>query len=201
MSLYDNSQVTEKSSIKPALKVENCRLVDIKTESGVNKDTNKPWTCLVFVYKQVSTGDVVEDRIFEPIDQTATPPFKDYDFKQEINRTLGRIKHVQQRYMEPTVADNIKADSWEDLTKAVVNSFPAGYKETPCSLSVVYVKQSNGKYYAGLRKWPPFVSTEKYPKDFSPKLSSGESWDAAEETKSSSPNEPKTNTPATSAEI
>lgn len=177
---FDNSTVVESKPMIPNIKIDDCRLVAV--EAGqITKDgvvTNK---YIDFKFTKTDPSDksvsYINDRIFEPIDRTATPPFKDYTFQAEVNRTLGRVKHILGRYIEPLAVDAVKGDTWDLYTTAVINAMPAGYKEIPCSLSVSYhFNKSDSKNYPGLRKNPSFISTVKYPKEFVEKLASGESW-------------------------
>ncbi len=171
--MFDNSTVEEKSSIVPAIEVKDCRLV--KIEAAVTKTGEKS---INFTFQEMGEGKggVVTDRIFEPIDKTATPPYENYSFETERNKTLGRLKHIMGRYMSPEQVNAVKGATWDDYTKNVINAFPAGYKEIPCSLSVVYIwNKKENKDFVGLRLYPPFVSTAAYPKEFPAKLYDKES--------------------------
>lgn len=201
MSLFDNSKVEEKSSIKPAIKVVDCRLTAIK-----NGETKEGKKYIDFEFVEQSTKSTVRDRIFEPIDKTSAPPFPDYSFEAEVNKTTGRILHILGRYVAPETAKGIKGETWDDYIKNVINAFPAGYKEIPCDLSVVYVyNKSENKDYVGLRRFPPFISTSAYPREFPEKLWDNESLTGLAKgganTASSTPGAPTGAAPASADEI
>lgn len=194
MSGFNNSEVKDNVSIVPNAKgTPDCRLISIEAISSKPEDA-KQWKAIEFTVKEIKTGAENKDRIFNPEDKSASPPYPDYSYETERNKIMSRIKHYQGRFMEQAVVDATQGADWDSYVKNIINSFPAGYKEIPCSIQFCYIqgKDKDGKiaYYPNLRKYPPFISTEKFPVSFSTKLYKNEFFEYPSKTTSSTPAEP-----------
>lgn len=161
--MYSNEEVKESEVIVPVSPFISNDIRLIKVEKTVNAEKDNE-VYLDFTLQHVKTKGTLRDRIFEPKDKTDNPPFPDYSFEKERSTVLGRVKHFQGRFMSEDAAKATKGENWEQYVDAVVNSFPTGFENIPLDAKVVYTKSSNGKYYSSLPKFPPFLSSEKFPK-------------------------------------
>lgn len=158
---FDNSNAPEAgqggSSIMPAGKdgVPNCHLSKVeKTKSEDGQDTY-----LDFVFTD-ENGKELRERIFEPKDQSANPPYDGYDFKKNMDAVTGRIRHIMAGYVSEDTAKLTKGENWDSYAGNVITNMGSNYSNVETTLKVVFnYNKKEQKEFSGFPKFGSFVST------------------------------------------
>lgn len=167
--MFDNSQVSDKQVIKPAPRVENCKLVKLIR----NEDKS-----VTFLFND-SAGAELAHREFMPNKVINGNTLSEDEFKKSVSLVTSRIAHITRAFVTEQVflaikvvpSGNVETDwiAYIKLTGQALevdaNGVPKKAINQPCALKVVYTK-TKGKYYAGLPKVPVFISTENHRKEF-----------------------------------
>lgn len=179
--MFDNSKISDSTPMKPELRKENCEFISMRKVK--DDKTGQISVILSFVDPTKAT---VALREFMPkrIVNTAKPQ-TDEEYRKSVSLSVSRLAHVFRAFMteeefqaiktsrDPNslVQANIEAN-WEEylrLNAAKLQVQTDGSvvraKGIKCALKVVY-NETKGKYYSGLPKVPPFISTEAHPKQF-----------------------------------
>lgn len=154
MTGFSTQGLEEVSVMAPSPRKENCRLVDVKF------DSEKGYLDFIF---EDATGAQLRDRTFEPTRQSWHNT--DEDFNKTVRLTMTRLKHIVGRFVGPEKAGNMSGNTWESFCNNVIQTLGSSYRGVKCDLKVVLIKQKD-KWYSALPKVPDFISTEKYPKEF-----------------------------------
>lgn len=152
---FSNSNVVEKSAMKPAQRKVGCLMTNISKDEKDN---------LVIEFRD-ATGSTLRHVEWKPEKREADT---EEQYKKSVSLTMSRVKHIAGRYMSEEAANSIEGNSWSEYVDSFISKMgAASYKTVPVDLKVVLRKGTDNKYYSSLPKVPPFVSSEKFPKEFS----------------------------------
>jgi hypothetical protein len=151
---FSNKAVQDKSPMKPAQRKVGCFLTNISKDEHEN---------LVIEFRD-STGSTLRHVEWKPKKREED---SQEDYEKNVNMTLSRVKHIAGRFMTSEAADTIEGATWNDYVDSFIAKMnAASYKTVSVDLKVVLRKGTDGKYYSTLPKVQPFISSEKFPKEF-----------------------------------
>lgn len=162
MSKYNTDDVKEVSYMTPGLRKEGCQLIKVEYEKPTTGNES-----INFTFKD-PTGAILTHKVYEPQDSFNGVELTPEKLKTAINMAIGSIKHILGRFI-PEEATKITGDTWEELGANTVRALGQSHIGIKCALKVTLRKgEKDGKttYYSILPKVPAFISTEKYPKEF-----------------------------------
>lgn len=172
--MFDNSQVSEVRPMKPAPRIEGCALVEMK------KLTDEKTGASSVTFKFTGpAGTELTHREFEPSKVINNKPLTDEEFKKNVSLVHSRIAHITRAFISEELFLKIKVnpnlpfrEMWNEYLKMTAQALKVDANgrvgaavNQPCALKVVYT-QNKGKWYSGLPKVPPFISTANHPKEF-----------------------------------
>jgi hypothetical protein len=152
--MFGTDNVKEVSPIIPRLRVEGCVLSTLKRGDYQGKMT------LEFTFKQTSTGSMFTHKEFDPSEKSPNDTQEKYE--QKISWVMSRIKHIMGRFMSEEEATIPSQPTWEAFLAEVGKRMNGKYQGKECALKLVY----NSKDFTSFPMFPPFISTEAYPKEF-----------------------------------
>jgi hypothetical protein len=164
--------VKEVNIMTPAKRKEGCTLIEFKRTE--NKDA------VIFTWREERTKATISMREFLPKRLEA---MKDEDWKKSLELIGSRLAHIARAYCTDEEYASIKTtkdsrstnetiarENWMEVTKIMgklLNDKIKAGTTGDTALKVVLNKNNKDKkYYAGLPKVPPFISTPNHPKDF-----------------------------------
>ena len=152
---FSNADVSEISVIKPREKVDNCQLLSVeKVKLPVQAvDQNQ----MHFTFIENSTGAKLVHKEFDPTTGDTSR------MENNVRYAKSRITHILNRYVDNSTVSKLEAQGWEEYIDKSIQLLGDSYKGVTCSLKVTL--KSNK--YSALPNFPPFISTEKSPRDFS----------------------------------
>ncbi len=153
-NLFNNKNVTEKSAMKPALRKEGCYITNLSKDDKSN---------LVIEFRD-HTGSTLRHVEWKPEKRETDT---DEQFEKSVKLTVSRVKHIAGRFMSEDDANTIQGADWDGYVDSFITKMTSvNYKTVPVALKVTLRKGSDDKWYSSLPKVPSFISSEKYPKEF-----------------------------------
>jgi len=162
--MYDNSQVSDITPIKPGVRVEGCRLVKITKVNDPGKNTHGAVT---FHFIQDKTKAVLNHMEFAP---KKGEKQTDEKFAAQVKLQGSRIAHITRAYLVEDVAKTIGGANWDEYIKNTVTAlgvdFNTGVPSKTVNVIVALKVVLRDNKYSSLPNVPVFISSDLNPKDF-----------------------------------
>ena len=151
---FSNKNIVEKSAMKPALRKVGCLMTNISKDEKGN---------LVIEFRD-ATGSNLRHVEWKPEKREADTQEA---YEKSVNLTMSRVKHIAGRYMSEEATNLIEGADWASYVDSFIEKMTAAsYKSVSVELKVVLREGTDGKWYSALPKVPAFISSEKFPKEF-----------------------------------
>jgi hypothetical protein len=147
--------------IKPGLRKEGCEIVEAKVVAPKGGDVNE--SVLEITFREKATKGLLTFKEWNPTlnkNGTSTPE----QIENSIEYAQSRLTHIMNRYVEDS--KYIVGNTWLEYINNVANFLNGNAKGIECAIKVTLRKATDGKYYSQLPKFPDFISTAKFPKEF-----------------------------------
>lgn len=158
----------------PSKRREGCTLIEVKPD----KDKDNVTQAVIFTWQEAKTGALLSMREFVP---KRLEQMTDEQWKKSVELSASRLAHIVRAYVNDeeyasihTTKDSkslngvIVKENWLEVVKQIAGLLKTkiAEKKTGDTALKVVLNENKGKYYAGLPKVPPFISTPNHPKDF-----------------------------------
>lgn len=158
--------------------IDGCTLLNIERDKDSNSRT---YQAVTFTWREESTKAQLSHKEFFPKKGDAD----DELWKSGVSLSASRLAHIARAYMtdeeyaslkvsgdSKSLVESVVQKNWIEITSQIgkiLNPKIVAGTTGDTSLKVVYNESGKGlnkKYFAGLPKVPPFISTPNHPKKF-----------------------------------